>query len=51
LALRDAAITDLAHRNALAVAKTLALTALDLLADPRVLDDVRAEFSRTVTNH
>jgi amidohydrolase len=49
LALRDAAITDLAHSNALAVAKTLALTALDLLADPALIDEVRADFSRTAT--
>jgi len=50
LALRDAAITDLAHHNALAVAKTLALTALDVLADPALLDEVRADFTRTDRN-
>jgi hypothetical protein len=50
LAMRDAAITDLAHYNALAVAKTLALTALDVLADAAVLDDVRGDFAGTNGN-
>jgi len=43
-AMRDAAITDLAHLNAIAVAKTLALVATDLLADPAKLEDVRADW-------
>lgn len=43
-AMREAAVTDLAHANAIAVAKTLALTALDLLADPATLDAAREEF-------
>jgi metal-dependent amidase/aminoacylase/carboxypeptidase family protein len=50
LAMRDAAITDLAHNNALAVAKTLALTALDVLADPAALDDVCGDFAGTNEN-
>jgi amidohydrolase len=41
-----AAITDLAHRSALNVAKTLALTACELLDRPALLDEVRAEFAR-----
>ena len=45
-AMRNAAITDLAHRNALGVAKTLALTALDLLAEPTLLAEVRADFAK-----
>jgi amidohydrolase len=49
-AMRDAAATPLAHANALAVAKTLALVATDLLADPSLLDAARADFnSRSAT--
>jgi metal-dependent amidase/aminoacylase/carboxypeptidase family protein len=49
-AMRDAAITDLAHGNALGVAKTLALTALDLLAEPSALAGAQEEFrSRSTT--
>jgi amidohydrolase len=44
-AMRDASVTDLAHSNALAVAKTLALTALDLMADPTRLTAAREEFA------
>ena len=43
-AMRDAAITELAHLNAIAVAKTLALVATDLLADPVKLEEVRADW-------
>jgi metal-dependent amidase/aminoacylase/carboxypeptidase family protein len=43
-AMREAAITDLAHANAIATAKTLALTALDLLANSAMLDTVREDF-------
>ncbi|MBI2325491.1 MAG: amidohydrolase [Chloroflexi bacterium] len=42
--MREAAATDLAHENALAVARTLGLVAADLLADPALLADVRADF-------
>jgi len=42
--MREAAITGLAHRSALAVAKTLALVAVDLLADPAKVDEARADF-------
>lgn len=48
-AMRDAAVTDLAHANAIAVAKTLALVAADLLADPALLDEVRADFAARAT--
>ncbi|TME91524.1 MAG: amidohydrolase [Chloroflexi bacterium] len=44
-AMREAAITDLAHRNALAVAKTLALVAVDLLADPAKVAEARGDFT------
>ncbi|HZP96260.1 MAG TPA: M20 family metallopeptidase [Candidatus Limnocylindria bacterium] len=44
-AMREAAITDLAHRNALAVAGTLALTAVDVLTDPALLEAARADFA------
>ncbi|MGH2492671.1 MAG: M20/M25/M40 family metallo-hydrolase, partial [Candidatus Limnocylindria bacterium] len=49
-AMRDAAITPLAHANAIAVAKTLALIATDLIADPSALDAVRTEFSARSEN-
>jgi amidohydrolase len=41
-----AAITDLAHRSAIDVAKTLALTACELLERPELLAEARAEFGR-----
>ncbi|MGH2378063.1 MAG: M20 family metallopeptidase [Candidatus Limnocylindria bacterium] len=44
-AMRDAAATDLAHANAIAVAKTLALVAVDLLAEPGLLAEARADFA------
>jgi len=44
-AMREAAISDLAHRNALAVAKTLALVAVDLLADPAKVAEARGDFT------
>jgi amidohydrolase len=44
LAMTQAAITDLAHTNALYVAKALALTAADLLTDPVLLEAARADF-------
>jgi amidohydrolase len=43
--MREAAITDLAHRNAIAVAKVLALVATDLLADPAKVAEARASFA------
>jgi amidohydrolase len=48
-AMRDAAVTDLAHDNAIAVARTLALVAVDLLSDPALLEDARADFKRRGT--
>lgn len=47
--MRDAAGTELAHANAVAVAKTLALVAVDLLAEPGPLADARAEFEARAT--
>ena len=44
LAMAEVAITDLAHDNALAAAKVLALTACELLADPELLAAAREEF-------
>ncbi len=43
-AFRDAAGTPEAHANAIAAAKALALTAVDLLAEPALLARARAEF-------
>lgn len=43
-AFRDAAGTPQAHDNAIAAAKALALTAIDLLAEPALLAAARAEF-------
>lgn len=43
-AFRDAAATPEAHKNALAAAKALALTAIDVLTDPSLLNAARAEF-------
>src|SRR5919204_1728514 len=44
VAFREAVISAEAHDNALAAAKALALTAIDVLADPEVLRKARAEF-------
>ncbi|MGH2500515.1 MAG: peptidase dimerization domain-containing protein, partial [Candidatus Limnocylindria bacterium] len=43
-AFRDAAATPEAHRSALAAAKALALVAIDVLAEPALLERARAEF-------
>ena len=44
VAFRDLAVTQGALENALVAAKALALTAIDVLADPAVLQRARAEF-------
>ncbi len=44
IAFREAACTDLAHERALLAAKAMALTAIDLLARPELLQRARAEF-------
>jgi amidohydrolase len=49
IAFRDAAATPEAHQNALVAAKALALVAADLLADPALLERVRAEFAERRT--
>ena len=47
-AMAETATTELAHTNAISVAKVLALTACDLLANPDLLEAARTEFtSRT----
>ena len=43
--MRDTAVTDLALSNALVVAKTLSLTASDLLRDSALLEAAKAEFA------
>ena len=43
--MRDTAVTDLALSNALLVAKTLSLTASDLLRDSALLEAAKAEFA------
>ena len=43
-AFREAVVQQEAHENALLAAKALALTAIDVLADPDVLRKARAEF-------
>jgi len=43
-AFREAVVSLEAHENALVGAKALALTAIDVLADPEVLPKARAEF-------
>src|SRR5881397_2045520 len=43
-AFREAVVSLEAHENALVAAKALALTAIDVLADPEVLPKARAEF-------
>ena len=45
-AFRDAAGTPEAHANAMAAAKSLALTAIDLLSEPALLERARAEFEQ-----
>jgi len=44
IAFRDAALTPVAHENALFAAKGMALVALETLADPSLPDRPRAEF-------
>ena len=44
----EAAITDLAHKNALITARALALTACDLLTDPDLLAEARREFEARI---
>jgi len=44
IAFREAAATELAHERALAAAKAMALTTIDLLGDPDLLRRARAEF-------
>ena len=44
IAFREAVVSLEAHENALVAAKALALTAIDVLADPEVLPKARAEF-------
>jgi metal-dependent amidase/aminoacylase/carboxypeptidase family protein len=44
VAFRDLAVTDAALERALVASKALALTALDVLADPAILNKARAEF-------
>ncbi|TMG54327.1 MAG: M20 family metallopeptidase [Chloroflexi bacterium] len=44
VAFREAVLSQEAHDNALAAAKALALTAIDVLVDPEVLRKARAEF-------
>jgi amidohydrolase len=43
-AFRDAAATPQAHENAIFAAKALALTTIEVLADPALLDRARADF-------
>ena len=45
IAMTQAAITGLAHDNAIATAKVLALTACDLLTNPALLAEARQEFA------
>jgi metal-dependent amidase/aminoacylase/carboxypeptidase family protein len=47
-AMTAAAITDLAHQNALITADALAQTACDLLADPALVDRAREEFEARI---
>jgi metal-dependent amidase/aminoacylase/carboxypeptidase family protein len=44
----EAAITDLAHDNALITARALALTACDLLTNPDLLAEARREFEARI---
>jgi aminobenzoyl-glutamate utilization protein B len=44
-AMTEAARSTLAHDNAIATAKVLALTACDLLANPALLEAARADFT------
>ena len=41
----EASITDLAHENAIATAKVLALTACDLLTNPDLVTQAQNEFA------
>jgi amidohydrolase len=42
----EAANSELGYRNTLLVAKAMALTGVDILADPALLAEIRAEFER-----
>jgi amidohydrolase len=49
LQMQQVAATDLAHANALLTAQSLAATACDLLSEPQLVADARAEFDeRTI---
>jgi amidohydrolase len=43
----EASISEMGFANTLLVAKALALTGVDLIADPAFLDEVKAEFARS----
>ena len=45
----DAANSALGYANTLTVARAMALTGVDLIADPTLLDTVKAEFARAKT--
>jgi len=45
-AFRDAAATPQAFESAIAAAKAMALTAIDIMSDPRLLEAARTEFER-----
>jgi amidohydrolase len=45
----DAAVKPLARAGLVAAAKTMAMTAFDLLAEPRRVAEAKAEFARTVS--
>ena len=45
IAMTQAASSDLAHANAIRVAKLLALTACDLLTKPELVDAAQREFT------
>jgi metal-dependent amidase/aminoacylase/carboxypeptidase family protein len=48
-AFADAAVSDAGHRGMFAAAQAMAMTAVDLLADPEAMTRVKAEFSGEVS--
>jgi hypothetical protein len=44
--MREVAMSELAHQNALSTARALASTACELLAQPQLVVEAREEFAR-----
>lgn len=48
--IRDGSTAELAHDGMIAAAKILAMSAIDIMADPKLMEDIRRDFSQTEAN-